>query len=851
MKNLFIPFVFLLCITTSAQDGRHSFTFDNIPLAKALDEITKAFDIKFSYKSILVKNKQVTLKIDKATLEDAMISLVGNAGLSFEKINERYYILKRKTLVFCGYLQDESDGVPIVGATVANIGNKTGTVTNNQGFFELENITSTDTLSISYLGYKTLVILGSSVTENECGMFGLSIDTQTLQEVVVKEYLARGIAKTQDGAIRINPNNQDILSGLSEPDVLQSTQLLPGIESPNETASGLYIRGGTPDQNLILWDGIKMYNSDHFFGMLSAFNPYIVKDVKVYRSGAQPEYGDRVSGVLDIKTDDVISNKTHGGIGFNMTNGDAYLKIPVSSKFGLQVSARRAFTDFFDTPTFNKFTDKVFQNTSIRRNQEVFEPEFTESTETFYFTDVTLKAIWNVSEKDKIIVSGLSTRNKLDYSFEDTEFTDVSSDRLNIKNYGANASWVRNWNNKTSSKLQLYHSAYDFAYDGRNQYFNTEQVSSKRNTIKETGLSFKVDWQINEKWSFTNGYQFFNNRVDFLLQQDDLSESDKVDNPTHTLFQNLIHQFEKGYIQVGLRTSYYSELERFLLEPRLYAEHKIGDSFRLKGSAEVRGQAISQVLEFATLDFGLENQIWALANGNDIPLLESYQFSTGFLWHKKGWSVDVEGYHKTINGITSFTRGFESIDASFTEGKSVTNGVDLFLKKKWKDYASWLGYTVSNTDFEFSELNMGRAFKGNNNIGHSLTWSHFYTWKNFQFSLGWRYRIGIPFTEAIGTTGTGDDIEIQYGTINAETLPDYHRLDFSLIYDFVLSKKANPVTAKIGFSVQNLYGQKNILNRNYGLFQVTDQLNNSTIELQEITRYSLGTTPNLVFRLNF
>ncbi|WP_420321760.1 carboxypeptidase-like regulatory domain-containing protein [Flagellimonas sp.] len=851
MKNLFIPFFFLLYVTVSAQDRVHSFIFNDVPLTLALDDVAQAFNIKFSYKTTLVENKRITLKINAKNLESVVRDLENHFGVTFDKINERHYILKKKNQIFCGYLKDKIDGFPVVGATVANTNQKTGTVTNNEGFFKLGDIQTSDTISISFLGYKTLVLSGAVIHKNDCPEYELSADTHTLHEVVVKEYLARGISKNQDGSIRIAPNNQDILSGLPEPDVLQSTQLLPGIESPNETASGLFIRGGTPDQNLILWDGIKMYNSDHFFGMLSAFNPYIVKNVRVYRSGARPEYGDRVSGVLDIKTDNTIPELTQGGLGFNMTHGDAYLKIPMSKKFGLQVSARRALTDLVDTPTFDKFGDKVFQNTSIKRNQEVFQPEFTESTQSFYFTDITLKTIWEVSEKDKITVSTLTTRNKLDYSFADTEFTDASSDKLNIKNYGANATWSSVWNSETSSELQLYHSAYDFSYDGRNEYFGSELITSKRNTIKETGFSFKTDWDINEKWSLANGYQFFNNRVDFLLQQDDLSESDKANNPTHTLFQNLAHQFGDGYAQIGLRSSYYSELERFLFEPRLYAEKKIGNSLRLKGSAEVRGQAISQVLEFATLDFGLDNQIWALANGEDIPLLESYQFSTGLLWYKNGWSADIEAYYKTINGITSFTRGFESVDNSFTEGKSTTKGIDLFFKKKWNNYSSWLGYTLSNTDFEFSDLNMGNAFKGNNNIGHSLTWSHLYTWKGLQFSLGWRYRTGIPFTEAIGTIGTGEDIQIEYGTINAKNLPDYHRLDFSLLYDFVLSKKENPVTAKIGLSIQNLYGQRNILNRSYGLFQVTDELDNSTIELQEITRYSLGTTPNVVFRLNF
>jgi len=131
------------------------------------------------------------------------------------------------------------------------------------------------------------------------------------------------------------------LPGLTEPDVLQSIQLLPGVQSPTETAAGIYIRGGTPDQNLVLWDGIKIYHSGHFFGTISAFNPYITEDVKLYKSGTKARYGNRISGVIDITSDYDIPEKIEGGFGSNMTHADAYLSATIGKSSAVIISARR------------------------------------------------------------------------------------------------------------------------------------------------------------------------------------------------------------------------------------------------------------------------------------------------------------------------------------------------------------------------------------------------------------------------------------------------------------------------------------------------------------------------------
>jgi outer membrane cobalamin receptor len=850
MRYCFLLLIFFFSLIVRAQEN---IQFTEAPLTEVLKTLEDKYDVKFSFNPNFVQNKYVNLSLDNTPLAEVLVKIESDLGVSFEKVDERYYILKNKMyLTFCGYLKDATDYSSIEGGTISNAAQTIGVVSDTSGYFELKKISPSDTLYISYLGFRTLEIPSNQLAKT-CDTFLMSPDSYVLNEVIVKEYLAAGILKTRDGSIKVKPGNLDILAGQSEPDILQNIQLLPGIESPSETASGLYIRGGSPDQNLILWDGIKMYNSDHFFGMISAFNPYIAASATVSRSGTKSEYGDRVSGVIDIKTDDDIPKKTEGGLGLNMTHFDAFLKVPLSDEVGVLVSGRRSITDVFQTPAFNQFSKKVFQNSSITENQMNFEPEFSENNEQFYFADISLKLIAALSDKDQLIISSLYTKNQLDYSFKDDDFDLNTSDKLGIENQGINMSWQRNWNPKFSSKTQFYYSAYDFQYEGKDNYFENSLPITKTNNIKELGASLHTVWHLNNQFTFSNGYQFFSNRVAYLLQEGDLSDSDDFESPTHAVYTQLNYSKPQSwYVDAGLRASYYVGFEAVFFEPRLYIERLFGDHFRIKASAEIKNQAVSQIIEFTTQDFGLENQVWALSGSEGFPILKSDQLSAGFLFTKNGWNLDLDAYYKNINGLTSFTRGFESANDNFSEGSSTTKGIDILLKKKINNYSTWVGYTYSLTDFIFDDLNNGNAFRGNNDINHSLTWSHAYQWNDFQFSLGWKFRSGIPFTKALGTQLDADGFTvISYGTINAETLPAYHRMDISALYDFKISKKENTPQAKIGFSLLNLYGRDNLLSKSFGLFSSVDENDNPTIELGQIDKFSLGLTPNVVFRLNF
>ncbi|WP_025664309.1 TonB-dependent receptor [Aquimarina megaterium] len=852
MKYHFLLLIFLFFLTANAQEKKKDIHYIDLSLDGFLTEMEGLFDVKFSYNTSSFTDITITVDQDAISLDEIIAIISSQFPIHFTQVDERYYVVKlNKTTSFCGYLTDETH-TPIEGATILNEVKKTGTSSDDKGFFSLKDNSISDTLTISYLGYKTIAIPLKKVINKKCDTYILSPEDFVLNEVIIKEYLTSGIVKTRDGSVKIQPNNLNIISGLSEPDILQNIQLLPGIESPLETASGIYIRGGTPDQNLILWDGIKMYNSDHFFGLISAFNPYITKDITIYKSGTQPIYGDRVSGVIDIKTDQTVPDTTQGGIGINMTHADGYLKLPISKKTAVLLSARRSITDVIDTPTINTYSNRAFQNTSITDNRSIFDPESSENKELFYFTDVTLKLIANLSKKHDISISNLFTQNKLDYSFKDSQFADMSQDKLAIKNFGTNISWDSKWGSRFSTKTQFSYSEYVLEYQGRNLFINQDLTIEKENAIEEYGVLFHSDWTINPHFTFSNGYQFYHNQVAFYLKENDAEVGNYQENPTHSFYSQLQYSSPKTWlISLGVRGNYYAALQSTFIEPRFYVERKIGKHFRVKGSAEVKNQSISQVIEFATFNFGLENQLWVAAQEDDIPLLRSQQYTLGTLFHKKNWNIEIDTYYKKIKGLTSLTRGFESTSGDLSEGESISTGIDLLIKKKAGKYSTWLGYSFSDTEFIFNTLNQGKAFKGNNNITHSVSWSHAYQWKKFQFSLGWKYRTGTPYTPALGFTIVDNQPIVQYGAINSKSLPDYHRLDFSVVYDFNWSSKNDRIKSRLGFSLLNLYGRKNILDRSYPLYQLTDSENNISYELREINKSSLNITPNVTFRLSF
>ncbi|MEY8848421.1 TonB-dependent receptor [Psychroserpens sp. XS_ASV72] len=659
---------------------------------------------------------------------------------------------------------------------------------------------------------------------------------QELERIIITSYLTKGISKQKDATFEINPDYLGILPGLTEPDVLESVQLLPGVVSPNETASGFLVRGGKTDQNRLIWDGINMYHKGHLFGMLSPFNPNATKQITFINKGSHPRYGERASSVVNMSTTKTISDSLQTQIGFNGINVDAYVESPIiKEKLGVQASVRSSYTNIYQTYTFDQLADKVFRSTKIQ--------ERSNSDNDFSFLDYNFKVNFKPNEKNKVYASVISIDNELDYTVRDQQQT--FNDVMRIKNSGYGLEWEKNWSSSLKQHTSAFFSQYELDYNYLT-FENDEQISEfeKRNVIYDSGISTEFQYQINPAHALDIGYQYvlkdvgyiFKNtaNLEFILDQDD-SEIQ-----THSFFVNYHYKNPRLFdVSFGTRATYFKELDAIRLEPRLVLYKQLFKNIKLQLSGEIKNQVISEIDETIISDLSLENRLWRLANGKEFPIINSKQASLGFIYTNDGWTIDADGYYKKMNNITALSFGFlNPQNSQYNLGERDVLGLDLFLKKRYKSFSSWLSYGYSYSESTYENLNNNNAFTSRSNVLHSISSSVSYKLSNFQIALGWRWQTGKPFTPSVVTN---DGFAFNNG-INTRRLPDYHRLDFSSTYSFKFSRN-NKLKGKVGISIRNIYNQDNLLSREY--FGNNDFEN----DVELIDKFSLGFTPNLMFRL--
>jgi len=337
-------------------------------------------------------------------------------------------------------------------------------------------------------------------------------------------------------------------------------QFLPGIQSPSETVSGLQIRGSSPDQNLVLFDGIKMYQSGHFFGLISSFNPYVTKKITLYRNGTNAKYGDRIGGVLDISSGDEVPT-LETGFGINFTHADAFVKTPLfNNKVGLVFSVRRSITDVVETITYKNFSESVFQNTRILEEAVNNPNKLSNVNNDFYFQDYNLKIVADISEKSKLSISNLFNKNQLEFSSENERFREKIVDNITYQNKGTRFLW----NYKTSEffiqNIDFHTSEYEFDYFGnREETRNNANDNRNRefeivNHVKDNGINYDFTYNLNPNFQLNGGYQFSKTNIlytyntNFSTPNNQLLNAENSTNTTNALFSELKYNNTNSFI---------------------------------------------------------------------------------------------------------------------------------------------------------------------------------------------------------------------------------------------------------------------------------------------------------------
>ena len=825
-----------VCIASFSQNTQK----DSILLKDYLLLLEDQFGVKFSY-----LDKYVSTEIqpfEAENIEEILIYLEKQTELKFEFTNTSRIILRpfksTDSITICGYVY-ENDFAK-AGINVKSVLKQTETLTNDEGYFEIKEIPYESEIIFRKDGFFLVKISAKDLYKIECPKILIPSITEYLSEITLKQYLTKGIEKVNQKTV-VKPKEFSVLAGLTEPDILSSLQHIPGVQNPFETASRLYVRGGLPDQNLVLWNGIRTYNQSHFFGLISAFNPYLITQVDFYNKGVNARYGDRVAGVIDMKSSQKVTNKFEGGLGTNLLHADAFAKVPIiENKLSVEVAGRRSFNNLWESETYKQMAERVFQNTKINENS-------VNGMNEFYFEDYSLGIQSSLSTKDNIQLNSLFAKN--DLTFQSMSGENTFSDKLLTENEGYSLQWQHTYSDKLTQQTKVNFSNYllDYEFISDATANEPQKKDSKQNFINDFGIQTLANYRLNERSKIQFGYEFSENRIRYSIRNSTENVEIILDEQNNTLttnsfFGEYVFQKRKSFLaEIGIRANSYSVDSKLFVEPRLFIEKRIFPHLYINSSFTFRSQAITQIQESVVSSLSLENQLWRITDSEDFKVLETNQISFGANYRDASWYIEADTYYKNTDNVTTVTSGFITPGTNATSnGESRVFGAELFIKKKFKNYASWVSYNYNNQMSRFENINSNNLFVSNLNISHTFKWLHFYKLKNLQFSLSWIWHSGKATTDE----AFADQLQTDPGfnQINTSNLPNYHKLDASALYNFKLNFSSK-IRYQAGFSILNLYNRKSIINREFKSVPGFED------EISVVNYQSQGITPNLSLRV--
>lgn len=848
LKSKLLTFFFIFLVFSSGSYAQEDNKADLIQIISAVEN---QYNVKFSY----VPNDvvEVYLEAPKSDLSLAQVIAYLNSKtlLNFQTLDNRYVTVSKanKKISVCGMLLASNNNEPLFGASVFIKNTSTGVVTDGSGNFELNEIPVDAEITISYLGYKDIINVAKSLfsPNGDCKIIYIDENSEQLNQVIITKFLTTGVQKLVDGSTVLNTKSFGILPGLTDPDVLQSIQTLPGVESVNESIANINVRGGTNDQNLMLWDGIKMYHSGHFFGLISAYNPNLTEKITVTKNGTSSEFSDGVSSTIDMRTKNTISHDFTGGFGANLISADAFLEIPITKKLAVHVSGRRSFTDAFKSFTYNNYFERSFQDSDIKTQKE--SNSEINSTSDFKFYDYTVKLLFDLNKNHQFRANLIEINNDLNYTESDRNSDGqnrTKSSNLSQKNNGFGGEWLAKWSGNFRSQFNVYYSKY--RVDAQDFNVESNQLLTQVNEVLETGFKFNTHYTLSAALQWLNGYQFNEtgilNETTVTVPSYFRIKKDVLRN--HALYSEIEWNTKGTFLRAGVRLNYFEKFDRFIVEPRLNFRQKLVGAFSLKLDGEFKNQSATQIFDFTDDFLGVEKRRWILANEESIPISRSKQGALGVEFNKSNLNIGVNGFYKNVEGITARNQGFYNNFQSLSAiGEYRVKGLEFLANKTTNKFSTWLSYTYSVNTYKFEGFTPS-VFPNNVDIRHSVTLAFNYDILNtLKVSLGGMWRSGLPYTKPVEgneTVQSGNNIYVNYDTPNSENLSEFKRIDVSLSYKFKMSSSLN---AALKAGVLNVTNSKNSINRYYKVDP------NNTEKTVQVNNNSLSLTPNISFRLLF
>ncbi|MDF0715622.1 TonB-dependent receptor [Muricauda sp. 334s03] len=776
-------------------------------------------------------------------------------------------------ITISGIVKDLATGETLPFANVFVVGTNNGTTTNIDGYFTLFDVPVENTsIRVKYIGYEAKTIKVASTMANTNIEIFLTPTTEQLDEVVLSAETEQQVVRFNKkvSQVALSPKELASIPNLGEKDIFRALQLLPGVSGTNESSAGLYVRGGTPDQNLILLDGFTVYHVDHFYGFFSAFNSEALKDIQLYKGGFPAEFGGRISSIMELTGKTGNNNKFTLSAGASLLSANIAMEIPLGKKANLLIAGRRSYTDIIQSGLYQDIFDLYNDDSSFGSDDQNmggdFQNQRNETEPTFHFYDLNAKLSYRPSDQDIISLSLYNGEDNLDNSREsqntfgqdnegsvDTNISDV----LNWGNLGSSLRWARKWNEKLYTKTIVAYSNY-FSKRDRLSDVTVQRTDSTTNSVlgiiednelKDLTARLHAEYQINSDHMLEFGGQYTSNQVkyDYIMNDSlEIITRDNDGNLASLFVQDNWSATSKLDLLGGIRVSHFDITEEIYYEPRISGTYQLSDEIKLKAAWGKYYQFVNRIVREDVTQGSRD--FWLLANDETNPISSSEHRIFGISYENDGWLLDVEYFEKDMTGLSEFSLRFQSAlrsgsdDQYFFEGTGIARGVEFLLQKKVGAYTGWLGYTLSEVVHTFPDIS-DNPYYALHDQRHELKWVNMLKIGKWDLGATWVYGSGKPYTAPDGeytiTLLDGTTYEyVSVGDKNGLRLPPYHRLDLSATYSF----KLGGGTGNAGLSLFNLYNRTNIW---YKEFEVVED------NVIETNVNYIGFTPSIFFNVKF
>lgn len=723
------------------------------------------------------------------------------------------FALAQQKITIGGVIKAKSDGETVIGAAV-KAGSAAGTVTNEYGFYSLTLPPGEHKIEISSVGLQTQYFT-LNLTRDTTINLSLDDGTNSLQEVTITENTGgRSLSSAQTSVEKLSTKeiaNIPVLFG--ERDILKAIQLLPGIKSAGDGNSGMFVRGGAADQNLILLDEAPVYNAAHLLGFFSTFNTDAVKDVTVYKGGMPAQYGGRLSSVLDIKMNDGNNQDFDVSGGVGLISAKLNVEGPIQKdKSSFLISGRRTYADMF-----LKLSDEYKDNS-------------------LYFYDLNAKVNYNLGEKDRLYLSGYFGKDKLGASFGEGQ-----GFGLEWGNATGTLRWNHIFSNKLFSNTSFIFSNYNYKVSIKTGAYDFNIFSQ----IQDFNFKEELQWYVGNRHNLRIGI----NSIYHTIRPGEVTSGDES-TLTSAQLQKRYSWENAAYISdnwkvadnvnvsIGLRASAFTILGKgdfynvdaagtildtlsygrgeavktyFNLEPRLAASWQFNSSSSIKASY-VRNTQNLHLISNSTSSSPTDKWI---ASTNIIKPEISDQVSLGYYKNlaDNKYELTVEGYYKTMQNQVDYRDGanvYTSNNAIETEllyGKGRSYGLEVLLKKKVGKLSGWLSYTLSKTERQINGINNNEWYNARQDRTHDIAIvASYQVSPKWNLSANWVYYTGDAITFPAGKYQVDGQTVYYYTQRNAYRMPSYHRLDIGATCKLKESRKWSH---ELSFSLYNAYGREN------------------------------------------